>query len=258
MHPPIPYPHVTAILDVLLQRLQVILADKLIGFYLYGSLVTGDYDDQISDIDLLAALSAELTPTEADAIQQMHAEIAAAQPEWDNRVEIQYHTRAGLHTFRTQRSVMGNISPGEPFHLIEAGDEWLVNWYFVQTYGVVLYGLPPATIIPPITQQEFIDAVRDHILMWREYVKDLSDWHGSQAYAILTMCRGLYTARHREHVSKKRAAEWAITAYPEWADLIKNALVWRQAQHDSTARYNAPIDETKRFVHFMIRQMEKE
>jgi hypothetical protein len=254
---PTAYPHVNAVLDRLLRDLQTILSDKLLGLYLYGSLVTGDFDNHLSDIDLLAALATDLTPSEQDAIRQMHAQIAADYPVWDNRIEVAYHTRRGLQSFRTERSPLGIISPGEPFHIIDAGDDWLMNWYFVQTYGIVLYGLPPAAVIAPISQQEFIDGTKAHILMWRDYVSDLSEWHGSQAYAILTMCRGMYTVRHGEHVSKKKAAAWAITAYPAWAFLIQCALLWRQAQHDQNAGYSAPIYLTRRFVAFMIGEMGK-
>ncbi len=218
------YPHVNAVLEILLKRMQAILGQKLIGLYLYGSAVLGDFTEGVSDLDLLAALSSDLTEAEAEAIRQMHAQLVAEQPEWDDRIEVQYTSTQALAHFKTQRHLMGNISPGEPFHIIEAGVEWLVNWYFVQTYGLVLYGAPAANIIPPLTEQDFIDAVREHILMWREYINDLSEWHGSQAYAIMTMCRGLYTVTHRAHVSKQKAADWAIGAYPQWAALIRTPL----------------------------------
>jgi hypothetical protein len=38
---------------------------------------------------------------------------------------------------------MINISPGEPIHRIQAGMDWLVNWYLVRTGGVTLLGPPP-------------------------------------------------------------------------------------------------------------------
>jgi len=254
---PTPYPNVNAVLEILLQRQQAIFGDKLIGLYLYGSTALGAFTDSISDLDLLAALTSDLTPVEAAAIEQMHAKIVTELPEWDNRIEVQYYSVHALATYKTERHPMGNISPGEPFHIIEAGAEWLVNWYFVQTYGLVLYGAPAVDIIPPLSEQDFIDAVREHILMWREYINDLSEWHGSQAYAIMTMCRGLYTVTHREHVSKQKSADWGIGAYPQWAELIRNAIVWRQAQHDPTARYPASLAETRRFVAFMIEEMER-
>ncbi|HEY6540678.1 MAG TPA: aminoglycoside adenylyltransferase domain-containing protein, partial [Ktedonobacteraceae bacterium] len=69
-----------------------------------------------------------------------------------------------------------------------------------------------------------------------------------QAYAILTMCRALYTSRNGEQVSKKQAALWAQEQLPEWSQLIGNALVWREASKDEQADDDATFAETKRFV----------
>jgi hypothetical protein len=49
-----------------------------------------------------------------------------------------------------------------------------------------------------------------------------------QAYAILTMCRALYTLQHGTVASKAVAARWAQEALGErWAALIERALAWR-------------------------------
>jgi Domain of unknown function (DUF4111)/Nucleotidyltransferase domain len=52
-----PYANINEILELLLASHRRILGTKLVGFYLYGSLVIGDFDPDISDIDLVAALS---------------------------------------------------------------------------------------------------------------------------------------------------------------------------------------------------------
>ena len=254
---PTNYPHIDMLLDTLLTRMQGVLGDKLIGLYLYGSLVTGDFDDHLSDIDLLAAIASELTPAEADAIIQMHAGIVRESAQWDNRIEVAYNTLHGLRMFKTERGNLGIISPGEPFHIVDAGDDWLVNWYFVQVYGVTLFGVPPTSIITPVSKREFLDAVKAHILAWREYINDI-DHRPGQAYAILTMCRGLYTVRHGEHVSKRKAAEWAIETFPEWATLITNALAWRLVPNEPNVDHAATLEETRRFVQFAIGEMERE
>ena len=54
------FPRVEHILDLLIDGLKPILQEQLIGIYLYGSLVTGDFDPSISDIDLVVVLTDEL------------------------------------------------------------------------------------------------------------------------------------------------------------------------------------------------------
>src|SRR5207302_1851908 len=154
--------------------------------YLYGSLVTGDFDD-ISDVDLLAATAVDIDEIEFDALDRMQNALVLKYPQWENRLEIAYLSLRALKTFRTENSPLGIISPGEPFHIIQAGVDWLMNWYMVREKGVALFGPLPEAIIEPISKDEFIQAVKDHARAWREYFEEVRSRPG-QAYAILTMC----------------------------------------------------------------------
>src|SRR5688500_4744797 len=107
------YAPAAALLETLLPKMQSLLGDKLAGVYLYGSLVLGDFDPDISDIDLLAAITDDLTDAEFAALDSLHSEIVAAQPEWVNRVEIAYITSEALWTFKTVTRPLAVISPGE-------------------------------------------------------------------------------------------------------------------------------------------------
>ncbi|MEO8608228.1 MAG: aminoglycoside adenylyltransferase domain-containing protein [Chloroflexota bacterium] len=249
-------PQINTVLDILLAQMQAILGDKLVGLYLYGSLVTGDFDDTVSDIDLLAALADALDEDEFSALDAMHEKLALDYPERKDRLEIAYLSLHALQTFKTQSSPLGIISPGTPFQIIQAGKEWLMNWYMVLTIGVTLFGPKPDTIIDPISQTEFVEAIKQHVLAWRTYIQNIDSRPG-QAYAILTMCRGLYTTRNGEQVSKVRAAQWAKNQLPEWAGLIDNALQWRLAWRDSNADPALTLDNTRGFVNMVIDLVEK-
>jgi predicted nucleotidyltransferase len=248
---PTPYPHINAMLDSLLSEMQHILGDKLVGLYLYGSLVMGDFDNESSDIDLLAATTTDIDDQDFDALHKMHDDFAEKHKNWEGRIEVKYLSVAALRTFKSQTSKIASISPGEPFHVIEAGKHYAANWYVVQEKGITLFGPSPRTIIDPISQEEFIQTVRDHVEQWREWVQISKD-RPSQAYAILTMCRALYTCTHGEQVSKKRAALWTQQYLPQWASLIADALKWRAAWREEPADAEATFPETVRFVHFVI------
>lgn len=252
---PTDHEQVNGVLNHLLDQTRIILGERLVGLYLYGSLVTGDFDLDISDIDLLAALTSNLTPAEFDVLDAMHKTTAAQFPEWDNRIEIAYLSLHALKTFKTERSNIGIISPGEPFHIIDAGIDWLMNWYMVQSIGKTLYGVPPQTIIAPTSQAEFVTAVKTHALAWREYIKGVDDSRPYQSYAILTLCRAWYTVTHGAQVSKRKAAEWAAEQLPEEAALIRDALAWRAAYRDQNVDPAVTLDETRRFVLAMIERI---
>jgi len=250
-----PYPDIDRLLDDLLHRIRQILDTRLVGLYLYGSLVTGDFCPGVSDVDLLAATRADIDQTEFDRLRELHLAFVGNHPEWDNRVEVAYLSVAGLRTFKTQESVMAVISPGEPFHFKAAGKEWLINWWQVRERGVALYGPDPKTLIEPISRQEFLDTVQEHTQHWREWVRDSRSRKG-QAYARLTLCRALYAVVNGEQVSKRRAALWAQECLPQQVKLIEQALEWRKAEDDEGIEHEATFPETECFVHFMIDQVE--
>jgi predicted nucleotidyltransferase len=250
-----PYPPINDLLNEFLSKAQNILDRKLVGVYLYGSLVWGDFDYDISDIDLLVAVSSSLDHQEFSPLQQMHHHLPETYTQWEDRIEAAYVSLHALQTFKTQRSEIAITSPGEPFHTKEAGKDWLINWWAVREKSVPLFGPDPTTLIAPISKEEFLKAVRAQAQAWGEYIIHAKHSRPYQGYAILTMCRALYTYRNGEQVSKKQAAEWAEQQLPEWEPLIQRALAWRKAYREEVADPGATFAETRRFVQFIINQI---
>jgi hypothetical protein len=246
-----PYADIDAILHSLRSQIRQTLGAQLVGLYLYGSLVTGDFDHAISDIDLLAVTRVQIDDQEFERLDRMHSAFVAGHPVWTDRIEIAYLSQSALETFRTQRSPIAIISPGEPFHFKAAGKDWLINWWVVRKYGVALCGPEPTEVIAPIAQAEFLRAVREQVEAWSSYIAETRRSRPYQAYAILTLCRALYAVTNDEQVSKRRAALWAAEHFPAWSALIHNALAWRTAWREP-ADPEASFAQTVSFVHFVI------
>jgi predicted nucleotidyltransferase len=85
-----PYHDIDKLLRSLLYQMQRVLDKNLIGLYLYGSLVSGDFDLEISDIDTLAVTSSDIDDEEFEQLRKMHNDFVAKNPNWDGRIEIQY------------------------------------------------------------------------------------------------------------------------------------------------------------------------
>lgn len=246
---PTGYPAVNQVIGELFAGLQSILGSKLVGLYLEGSLILGDFDIAASDIDLVAALSAEIDDPEFAALEAMHAALAARHPEWDDRVEVCYISLAALASVRTSTNQIVNISPGEPIHRTQTRREWIMNWYLTRERSLTLFGPAPREIIEPISQAEFLASVRDHARGWNEWVEQMRGRY-AQSYAILTLCRGLYSIQHGDQVSKKAAAEWSIEQYPEWAPVIRDALLWKETTRRETDPADDVFPRTRQFVLF--------
>jgi predicted nucleotidyltransferase len=222
--------------------------DSLVSLYVYGSLVTGDFDKDRSDIDLLAVVDSDVEGDTFDRLDSMHGRFVEDHPAWEDRIEVAYVPALALWNFRTRTERIAVISPGEPFHLKAAGKDWLINWYMVREAGVTLYGPPPRDLIPEISQSEFVEAVREQAEAWREWVYRMRT-PGAQSYAVLTLCRALYTYMHGRQASKKQAASWAQACLPQWSPLIQQSTRWLSKGRDEEAGDEADFQDTVRFVH---------
>lgn len=251
------HPEIDGLLVALRDAIQVALGERLVGLYLYGSLVTGDFDPTVSDIDLLAVTASTIDDQEFERLHNMHQAIVAANPAWYDRIEIAYLSATALKTYRERTSQIAVISPGEPFHFKEAGKDWLINWWSIRNQGRTLIGPPPSTLIDPISDEEFLRAVYAQTAEWQEWIEHMRR-RGQQAYAILTMCRALYAYTNAAQVSKLQAAEWAQVRFPPWSPLIGRALEWRGALDETGVDHEATFPETVSFVRFALRCMEEQ
>lgn len=249
------YPGTNKLLDNLLVQMQKTLGDKLIGFYLYGSLVWGDFDLDISDIDLVAVLDSDITEKEVIALNKMHQAFIETFTAWKDRIEIQYISSKALSTFKSGNNSMAVISPGEPLHTVDYVAEYLMNFYFVQEQGEILFGPDPKTFIQPITKAEFMQQVKKDVQTWKTHVVNTKHSRPYQGFAIMTLCRAFYTFTYGQQVSKRKAADWVKSKFPQWATLIDDSFVWRKSFREKVEHPEDTYPETKKFVHFMIAQI---
>ena len=249
------YDEVTEIIDELLAGLRINLRDELIGLYLYGSLVTGDFDEAVSDIDLLVVVHHEINDDEYALLDRMHRHLPLDHPKWDNRIDVQYWSTKALSSFRTEPCVINVISPGEPFHRRTADTDWLINWSIVCEQGRTLTGPPPDTLIAPISKEQYKQTVYSHVVHWANWLDDSTDVPG-QSYAILTLCRALYSLQYGVQASKLAASERVIQTWPQWRDIIERARKWRVQAVEDTIEADAAdvLPDTLRFVEFATAQ----
>jgi hypothetical protein len=215
---------VDGLLDALTSSLHAVLGDDLVGIYLYGSYVSGGFDPGVSDVDLVAVTARDADQIDLASLERVHDDLVSLHPDWTDRVEVVYIGRSALGSFRTSAARLAVISPGEPFHLRDDRVvEWLQNWYLIRETGVVLFGLPAASLVPPISMSEFVGAAARYAdQISRQNLVDATP--GARAYAVLTICRALRTVETGTHGSKQEGATWARDQMPEWAWLIDAAL----------------------------------
>jgi predicted nucleotidyltransferase len=74
----------------LYNRVSAILADDLVGFYLYGSLATGGFQVGRSDIDFVVITRDQLPTLIIASLEAIHEELIESGDKWANKLEGAY------------------------------------------------------------------------------------------------------------------------------------------------------------------------
>jgi hypothetical protein len=141
------------------------------------------------------------------------------------------------------------LSSSSPMNF-QTGSDWVIQCHIIREQGVVVAGPAPQTLIDPVQPNDLRRAALGILReWWSPQIHDPSRLHSSeyQAYAILTMCRALYTLQYGIVVSKPVAARWAQQALGErWAALIERALAW---SHNTQL---VDLNETLDFIRYTL------
>jgi predicted nucleotidyltransferase len=247
--------HVSQVVRELVSGLTASLGDTLEGVYLFGSLIAGDFDLEVSDIDLLVAIASDMDDAQLQRLQRLHDSFAIAHPDWSDRIDVSYMSTDALRTFKVRESPIVVVSPGEPLNRKRTSRGWLMNWHLVREHGVALLGPAPRTLIAQTGVDDFVAAVRTHLQELPDRVR-ASSASRLHAYAVLTACRGLYTCARRQQASKARAALWAADRHPEWSDVIRDSLERRSGRQPRIPDAETARARALEFVRFAVQQSE--
>ena len=227
---PTPYAGVNAVLNELLTEVQSVLAEQFVGLYLYGSLAGGDFNPETSDIDFLVVTRDEIPAGTISALEAMHMRLLSGGLKWAIKLEGAYIPQQAIRRYGLNNLPRPCINEGT-FYLAPQGSDWVIQRHTIREQGVVLAGPNPKTLIDPVDPQDIRRAVLAYLDEWWAPMLDKPErLRGSeyQAYAIVSMCRALYTLKHGTIASKPVSARWAQARLgKERAELIERGLAWR-------------------------------
>ncbi len=230
---PTPYAEVNCVLRDLRARVQEVLGARFVGLYLYGSLASGDFDPQRSDIDFVVVTTSTLTPEAIAALETLHADLWASGLKWASKLEGAYIPLAALAHYDRAAGPFPQVNEGR-FFVERHGSDWIIQRHILRERGVTVAGPPIRPLIAPVSVDDLRRAVRGVLREW--WAPMLADparlsRPDYQAFAILTMCRALYALEWGEIVPKTAAAQWAGEMLGEpWSALIADARQWQTGQ----------------------------
>src|SRR5689334_20246089 len=134
-----PYPDVNEVLNMLLINVKEVLQDQFIGMYLYGSLSSGDFNPETSDIDFLFVTSDTLSEKTFFELEAMHQTIWAAGLNWARKLEGAYVPAKLLLRHDPKGPLCPTVNEGKIF-VARLGSDWIIQRHVVREYGVVIEG----------------------------------------------------------------------------------------------------------------------
>ena len=230
---PTPYSDVNQVLNDLRQAVKVILGDQFVGMYLYGSLSSGDFDLESSDIDFLVVTHDWLTDETIAKLETMHNQTWANSPKRAGKLEGAYVPKELIRKHAPSGAPCPTINEGK-FYLDRLGSDWVIQRHVVREYGVVIEGPDPKSLIDFVSPEDIRGAVLGILHEWWFPMLNDPAWlrdhdRGYHSYAILSMCRVLHALEHGTIASKPVTAAWAQETLGErWKLPIELALLARK------------------------------
>jgi hypothetical protein len=228
---PTAYPEVNGALHALLAGVQSVLGDLFVGLCIHGSLTGGGFEPGRSDVDFCVATDGPLPASLLPALEAMHERLAASGIPWTDKLEGSYIPLRALRRYDPANAHHPALRVDGSFDVDHHGIDWIIQLHVMREHGIAMAGPPPWTLIDPIPPDDLRHATLGILHAW--WVPQLADHTRLctaeyRAYAVLTMCRILYTVEHGTVVPKAEAAQWALKALDgEWAPLVERALAWR-------------------------------
>jgi aminoglycoside adenylyltransferase-like protein len=225
--------------------------------YLYGSLSTGDFNLETSDIDFLFVTSDLLSEETISTLEAMHKQTWATSLKRAGKLEGSYVPMQLIRRHQPNGSACPTVNEGQ-FYVAPLGSDWIIQRHVVREYGVVIEGPNPKTLIDFVSPDEIRGAVLAILQEWWFPMLDDPSWlrdhdSGYHAFAVITMCRVLHALEYGTIVSKPRAVQWVrARLHDRWKQLIDKAMAasGHQNQYDF-------LDEALDFIGFTKEQTRK-
>ena len=248
---PTPYFDVNEVLNLLHANAKKILDDQFVGMYLYGSLSSGDYNPESSDIDFLFVTRDRLPEETIFKLDAMHQQTWATSLKRAGKLEGAYVPQALIREHHPDGAPCPTVNEGK-FYVAPLGSDWIIQRHVVREFGVVIDGPDPKTLIAFVTPGDIRSSIMGVLHEWWFPMLDDPSWlrehdAGYRSFAVITMCRVLHALETGTITSKPKAAQWTRERRDEpWKQLIDTSI-----EVSNHAKMDIPLDKTLKFIEFI-------
>jgi hypothetical protein len=227
--------------------------ERVYALSLYGSLALGGFVERTSDIDFVTVIVGQISEDDQIAIKALHKKLCRVD-RWASRMDGEY-------------AELDQIEAGEldaPCLFVADGslagrrEVSKAAWLTLIQCGISIIGPEPAAFVPDVAWADLEQETCYNLgVYWAP--KAASRWLFLSpewvSFAVLTLCRILYTLDRHAVTSKPAAAEYALGVLPpEWRRLIHEALRVHTGEPGLSLYISrfARAGETRRFIRTMV------
>jgi hypothetical protein len=239
------------LLQIMANDFPAILRGNLVAIYLWGSLTYDAFDERCSDVDCVCVTQQDLDDREFFELQEWFKN-RKQKNRWIDRVDMRFVID---HEFLDKTSKCCGFYHHTGKLIRHGSDGNPIIWMNIAQCGITLWGEDAKVIAPHVSDE----CLNDALVLELNYLKqDLTSHVGDRsdsvfvhnAYAVLTACRILYSARYRTLVSKDQAYGWALEILPPgWRPVIQAARDNRVKNGGSTTPQLE--QDAMRFIEFV-------
>ena len=232
---------IQTLLESYVKLLREEFGEAIFGVYIYGSLVTGCFDKESSDVDFLTVIKSSLDPEDIKRLEGVHKKLRSINS-FGNMLEGEYVR-------------YGDIIDGMPYKQYPyfafgrfEGHVGLKSfaWFQLKERGIALYGNDFKDIAGETDWKEIRAELLERI---SDYWSGMADWKllfdRWLALVVLSVCRIYYTLENKSTISKDGGGKFALSKLPEkWHILINEALRIQKKSSDRSL-YRSRIKRTR-------------
>lgn len=236
-----------SLLTPIITLIHSLLANNLVGIYLYGSLATGSFQLGSSDIDLILIVKENLSSKEKNKIISRLNKTR----EQGKSIEISVFLESVVQTL--QYPILVELRYDYPDNIFEnEPDEEVVSFLYEATErGFCIWGKPLSKVFQNIPAKHYLRSVFQDLKYTRRFL------HENPTYWVLNACRTIAFLRERRVLSKLEGGEWGLKNLGEkYHDLINQALSRYQNEVEK-GQVSWKREKLEDFAEYIIDEIDK-
>jgi len=232
-------PNVKNFVLQLLKHVEEILSDRMLGFYVHGSLAMGGFNPRKSDIDILVVTSEPLSISDKRKCAQLLLQFSKSPfpieisflnqgqlKSWQHPCPYDFHYSEWWRNRFENKEEHASLFLNE---IVKTDPDLAAHIVITRTRGICVKGKPIPEVFPEIPRADYIASILG------DYKDCLKNIEAHPVYSVLNSLRVLWFLKEDVIASKIEAGQWGLSVLPnKFTKTIRKAADSYLDEHSDT------------------------